>query len=310
MAVGTGGGMIGRSAWLTQHPAVFRAMTGISVGEYGQIVQELAVSYAVAEQQRLSRPARRRAIGGGRRFTLSLADQVLLTIIWLRQYPTFPVLGYLFGLDDRPASRTVARLLPLLEAAGRDSMRLPDPGPHHRRDLPQLLKNTPGLMVLVDTFEQRVQRPGEPEGQKKWYSGKKKAHTIKSQISVEEATGRIVDVADSVPGPTADITVRKGSALPGRLPPGTGLLGDSAYQGLDKLHAEGYSPRKKPKGQPRPEADRSYNREIARRRVTAEHSIGRLRRFEALSARDRQHRAGHTRRVCAVVGLVNRQLAR
>jgi hypothetical protein len=208
MAVAAGGeGMIGRSAWLTQHPAVFRAMTGISVGEYRQIVQELASPYAVAEQQRLARPARRRAIGGGRRFTLSLADQVLLTIVWLRQYPTFAVLGYLFGLDDRPASRIVARLLPLLEAAGRDSMRLPDPGPHHRRDLPQLLKNTPGLLVLVDTFEQRVQRPSEPAEQRRWYSGKKKAHTIKSQVGVEEESGRSVDVADSVPGPTADITL-------------------------------------------------------------------------------------------------------
>jgi len=302
--------MIGRSAWLTQHPAVFRAMTGISVGEYREIVHELATPYAVAEQQRLARPARRRAIGGGRRFTLSLADQVLLTIIWLRQYPTFAVLGYLFGLDDRPASRTVARLLPLLEAVGRDSMRLPDPGPHHRRDLPQLLKNTPGLLVLVDTFEQRVQRAAAPAEQKKWYSGKKKCHTIKSQIAVEEESGRIVDVGDSVPGPTADITVLKASGLLARLPPGTGLMGDSAYQGLDKLHPEGYSPRKKPQGQPRPEEDRRYNRAIARRRIKAEHSIGRLRRFAALTDRDRQHRAGHTRRVCAVVGLVNRQLAR
>ncbi len=263
----------------------------------------------MAEQRRLARPARRRAIGGGRRFQLSMADQVLLTIIWLRQYPTFPVLGYLFGLDDRPAARTVARLLPLLEAAGRDSMRLPDPGPHHRRDLPQLLKNTPGLMVLVDTFEQRVQRPAGQEEQQRWYSGKKKGHTIKSQIAVEEETGRIVDVGDSVPGPTADITVFKDSGLRDRLPPGTGLMGDSAYQSLDRLHPEGYSPRKKPRGQPRPEEDRAYNREIARRRVQAEHSIGRLRRFAALTDRDRQHRTGHTGRVCAVVGLVNRQLA-
>src|SRR3954447_11083059 len=211
--------MIGRSAWLAQHLAVFRAMTGISVAEYRQIVAELAAPYAVAEQQRLARPARRRARGGGRRFTLSLADQVLLTIIWLRQYPTFPVLGYLFGLDDRPASRTVARLLPLLEAAGRDGMRLPDRGPHRGRDLPQQLQNTPGLLVLVDTFEQRVQRPREPAEQRRWYSGKKKAHTIKSQVGVEEESGRIVDVADSVPGPTADITLLKTSGLGERLPP-------------------------------------------------------------------------------------------
>jgi len=300
--------MIGRSAWLVPHPTVFGALTGISVAEYRRIVAELAEPYAAAERQRLARPARRRAIGGGRRFTLSLADQVLLTIIWLRQYPTFSVLGYLFGLDDRPASRTVARILPLLEVAGRDSMRLPDPGPQCRRDLPQLLKNTPGLMVLVDSFEQRVQRPADRAEQQAWYSGKKKAHTIKSQIAVAEESGQIVDVGESVPGPTADITLFKASGLRARLPPGTGLMGDSAYQSLDTLHLEGYSPRKKPKGQPRPDEDRTYNREIARRRVKVEHCIGRLRRFEALTARDRQHRTGHTRRVCAVVGLVNRRL--
>jgi len=301
--------MIGRAVWLTQQPPVFRAMTGVGVAEYRQIVRELAVPYAVAERRRVARPARRRAIGGGRRFTLSLADQVLLPIIWLRQYPTFPVRGYLFGLDDRPAARTVARLLPLLAAAGRDSLRLPDPGPHHRRDLPQLLKDTPGLLVLVDTFEQRVQRPAGHEAQQRWSSGKKKCHTSKRQIAVAEETGPIVDVGDSVPGPTADSTVFKGAGLRERLPPGTGLLGDSAYQSLDTLHPEGDRPRKQPQGQPRPEEDRTYNREIARRRIKAEHRIGRLRRFAALTARDRQHRTGHTGRVCAVAGLVNRQLA-
>ena len=188
-------------------------------------------------------------------------------------------------------------------------MRLPDPGPHHRRDLPQLLKNTPGLLVLVDTFEQRVQRPTDHEAQQAWYSGKKECHTIKRQIAVAEEPGRIVDVGDSVPGPMADSTVRKASGLRERLPPGTGLLGDSAYQGLGTLHPEGYRPRKKPKGQPRPDEDRAYNRAIARRRITVEHGIGRLRRFAALTTRDRQHRTGHTGRVCAVVGLVNRQRA-
>jgi DDE superfamily endonuclease len=302
--------VIGRPAWLTPHPAVFRAMTGIGVAAYRQVVRALAARYAAAEQPRCARPTRRRAIGGGRRFTWSLADQVLLPIIWPRQAPAFPVLGALFGLDDRPASRPVARLLPLLEAAGRDSMRLPDPGPHHRRDLPQLLKNTPGLMVLVDTFAQRVQRPADRAEQRQWDSGKKQAHTIKSQVGVEEATGRIGDVADSVPGPTADSAVLTGAAPPGRLPPGTGLMGDSADQGLDKLQPAGSSPRKKPQGPPRPDEDRSDNRARARRRIRAAHSTGRLRRFEALSARARPPRAGPTRRVCAVAGLVNRQLAR
>ena len=53
---------------------------------------------------------------------------------------------------------------------------------------------------------------------------------------------------------------------------------------------------------------RRYNRAIARR-IKAERSSGRLRRFEVLTTRDQHHRTGHTGWVSAVAGLVNRQLA-
>ncbi len=286
---GMGGSMIGRAAWLTRHPAVFRAMAGIDMAEYRRIVGELAGPYATAERQRLARPARR-AVGGGRRFALSMADRVLLTIVWLRQHPTFPVLCDLFELDDRPASRAIARILPLPEAAGRDSMRLPDPGPYRRRGLPQVLESAPGLLVLVDAFEQRVQRLTDRQERRQWYSGKKRCHTSKVQVAVEERAGRIVDVGDSVPSPTADLAVFAGSGLGERLPPGTAL------------HPAGHRPRKKPRGRPRPDEDRAHNRALARRRIAVEHRIGRLRRFAALTAPHRQHRTAHTR-------LVNRQLA-
>jgi hypothetical protein len=57
-------------------------------------------------------------------------------------------------------------------------------------------------------------------------------------------------------------------------------------------------------------ADRRYNRAFARRRVVVEHTIGRLRSYQALSQRDRHHRRAHTARVRAVAGLVNRLLER
>jgi len=38
-------------------------------------------------------------------------------------------------------------------------MRMPDPGRGRRKGLPQLLAETPELAVLIDTFEQRIQRP-------------------------------------------------------------------------------------------------------------------------------------------------------
>jgi hypothetical protein len=47
-------------------------------------------------------------------------------------------------------------------------------------------------------------------------------HTLKSQVTVDEETGLIADVSDSVPGPTADINLLEQSDLMTRLPEGIG----------------------------------------------------------------------------------------
>jgi len=296
--------------YLHRHPAVFRALTGLAVAEFDALTAVLLPAYAAAERARLSRPTRRRAIGGGRKYELPPRDHLLLAVVWLRRYPTNVVLGYLFGVSEYIALRAVQRVVPLLAAAGRDTMRLPDPGRGRRRDLDALLAGTPELAVLVDTFEQRVQRPKDRAEADTYYSGKKKQHTLKSQIVVDEATGAITDVADSVRGPTHDLTLCRESGVLDRLPPGVGALGDLAYVGLKDAHPQGLgaTPRKKPRGQPRPAADIAYNRAFARRRVVVEHTIGRLRRYEALAQTDRHHRRAHTARVRAVAGLVNRHL--
>ena len=302
--------MILRYDYLSTHPTVFKSMTGLRVAEFDALVTDLLPRYQAAEQARLSRPTRQRAIGAGHPFELAMRDQLLLTVVWLRVYPTYEVLGYLFGVSDTTAGRTITRLLPLLEAAGLDSMRLPDPGRKHRRHLDEVLRDTPDLVILIDTFEQRVQRPRDRTEADQFYSGKKKQHTLKSQISTDEITGKIVDVPESVPGPTADITLVEQSGVLGRLPEDVGAAGDLGYVGMDKLHPQGVMPRRKPRGQDRPPADIEYNRAFARRRIPVEHTIGRVRRYQSLTQTDRHHRKHHTARVRAVAGLVNRQLER
>src|SRR5262249_27110229 len=73
--------------------------------------------------------------------------------------PTNEVVGYLFGVSDSTASRRLQAVLPLLELLGLASRRLPDPKTAPRQTLPELLRDTPGLAVVIDSFEQRVQRP-------------------------------------------------------------------------------------------------------------------------------------------------------
>ena len=209
---------------------------------------------------------------------------------------------------------------------------MPDPGRKHRLKLDDLLEELPELGVVIDTFEQAVQRPEtrgvrtaqereeRREEKDSWYSGKKKRHTIKSQVCVDRNTGEIVEVSESVRGPTADITLLKKSNLMKRLPQGVSGEGDLAYVGIASLHPQGlgFTPRRKPRGadkhrprgqdKERPPQDIEYNRAFARVRVIVEHTLCRVRRYDCLWQTDRHHRKGHTARTRAVAGLVNRQI--
>lgn len=298
--------MIARLDSLRKRPEVFGHLTGLSVAVFDALAAEVAPAVEAAHRRTLDRPGRQRAVGGGDTFDLATADQLLLTVIWLRHYPTNEALGFLFGVSDSTASRARARCLPALERSGKDTMRMPDPGAARRKRLPALLKDTPGLAVVVDSFEQRTQRP--TRRQRAYYSGKKKAHTLKGQVAVDEASGRFVGVSDSVPGRWADIKLLKRSRVLTRLPAGVGALGDLGYVGIQDLHPSGACPRRKPRGKPRPPEDVRYNRAFSRRRIVVEHAIGRLRRFRAVTDVNRHRRKGHAARVRAIAGLVNRML--
>ncbi|AMV24456.1 hypothetical protein VT84_08665 [Gemmata sp. SH-PL17] len=124
---------------------------------------------------------------------------------------------------------------------------------------------------------------------------------------MDDESGAIVDVSDSVPGPWADITLLKKSRLMKRPPTG---IGDLGYVGIGELHPTGLgaAPRRKPRGKERPPAGRKYNRAFRRRRIVVEHAIGRLRRFRAVARVNRHPRPRHAVRVRAIAGLVNRML--
>jgi hypothetical protein len=298
--------MIARLDRLRQHPTVFRSLTGLSVGVFDALAADVLSALDEAQFARRSRPDRNRAVGAGHPFALGPADQLLLAVVWLRVYPTHAVLGYLFGVSESAARRALGWVLPVLAKAGKDTMRMPDPGKHARRNLPALLKDTPALAVLVDTFEQPTHRP--ERRQRAYYSGKKKRHTLKSQLAVDEETGRVAHVPPSAPGPTADLNLLKRSRLLGCLPKGVGVIGDKAYIGAAGIRPGVVcaTPRRKPRKKPHPPEDRRYNRAVSRRRIRVEHTIRRLRVFQALTQVNRHGRKKHEHRVRAVAGLVNR----
>ena len=110
---------------------------------------------------------------------------------------------------------------------------------------------------------------------------------MKSQVVVNGRTRQIICTAHAG-GPVHDF------ALYGRskVEPHESLevLGDSGYQGLQKLHEKSRTPPKKPHKAELTDEQKRSNRELARRRVVVEHVIRSLKIFRILAERYRNRR--------------------
>ena len=88
----------------------------------------------------------------------------------------------------------------------------------------------------------------------------------------------------------------------------TTCLADTGYQGLAKMHANSQTLKKKSKHHPLTPDEKAANRELARRRIIAEHVIGRLKVFRILSERYRNRRKRFALRFNLIAALYNFEL--
>lgn len=157
---------------------------------------------------------------------------------------------------------------------------------------------------MVDVSEMEIERPKKK--QKRYYSGKQKCHTLKSQLNVEFETGKIIATAVEK-GKIHDFKLLKRSRLPfvrSQL-----CLADRGYQGFAKLHKSACTPTKKPRKQTLPNAEKQHNRALARLRVRVEHMIRRFKIFRIFSGRYRNRRKRFGLRFNLIAGLLNYELA-
>src|SRR5439155_23149452 len=181
---------------------------------------------------------RRRATGAGGHSALPLRDRLLLTLVWLKVYPTYELLGLLFGLHKRNAQLNARDVLEALELL--DDFPLDDPDPDRRRrgTVSAVMDAFPAVRLVVDSKEQRVYRPGGGHArQKPYYSGKKEAHTVKTRLAVDPA-GAVVSVSPGVPGSVNDVRLLRQTKLLGRLAEGEQGMADQGYAGAENDHPD------------------------------------------------------------------------
>lgn len=225
---------------------------------------------------------------GGRPRKLSMEDTLLLMYAYLRDYTTYLKLGLYFHLDESNSYRDSKWAESVLSEYMTEDF-----------DISKLDKDKE---YLIDVTECAVERPKVQEIQREYYSGKKKKHTMKIQLIIEENTKKIVYVAFDK-GHVHDFTLFKESAE--NIDEDTKMLADSGYQGIDKILSNSLTPKKKSKLHPLTDEDKDMNRLISSIRISIEHVNCQLKIFRILSERYRNRKETFAPRALFLCSLYN-----
>jgi len=147
--------------------------------------------------------ARQRSAGGGAQGTLpSFADKLLFILVYQKTNPLQVMHGLPFALSQSPTNDWMHRLLPVLQHALREMGHAPEREAQRGETSALALAGAPNL--AVDGTERRRQRPRDALKQKAHYSGKKKTHTDKNILLINEHTSQVVSLGPTRPGKTHD----------------------------------------------------------------------------------------------------------
>jgi hypothetical protein len=132
------------------------------------------------------------------------------------------------------------------------------------------------LPFFHDGTERPIQRPKDPEEQQEYYSGKKKCHTLKNLLVINE-TCHVCFLSHTYEGKASDKSMAE---LVGyTLPPGSCLDQDKGFQGFFLPGITIVQPKKTPRGGELTPPEPATNRRISSIRIRIEHAIGGVKRY-------------------------------
>jgi hypothetical protein len=288
---------------LSRKPILFKSFTGLTVQEFDEIYEEIAKRYDKHEIQRLSkRKNRERSMGAGRHFKLDVKNRFLMLLIYYRLYITYTLAGFLFDLDQSNVCRDIQKI----ESLVRQCVPIPQKIYNITKRLKtiEVEKYFPGFLAFTDCTEQQIPRPVDKRRRKAHYSGKKKRHTVKNQIMVNNR-GYILHKATHKKGQRHDYDVYKKNHPV--TPPQVVNVLDLGYLGIEKDFPEQLSalPSTRKRNQDLSQEEIEYNKIHSRKRIVIEHTICRLKKYRIMSDTFRNRLRKYNRISDIVTGLVN-----
>lgn len=274
---------------LKTKPRTLQSLTGLKPEEFEALLVPFGQAWESYVEQTFRQIKRQRAYGAGRKAELEgLDDKLLFILVYFRLYPTQEVQGYLFDLGQAQANAWIHRLSGILNQALGQEQHLPEREP---AKLEAVLSACPSLEFIIDGTERSINRPKDKEDRKSYYSGKKKAHTVKNDVIVQRA-GKVVFLSDTYEGKKHDKKIADEEEY--QFPAESTLWQDTGFQGYAPDGVTIQQPKKKPRNAELSDAEKEKNQAISKVRVEVEHHIGGIKRCQIVVQKFRNRKEHYT----------------
>ena len=211
--------------------------------------------------------------GGRKPILQSPENRLFFILFYLKTYPLQEILAHLFGMSQSQANFLIYQLSDVLKETFKKTGHLPARIPEEM--LKNMMDEEPQDLG-IDGTERRIERPQEDERQKKYYSGKKKGHTVKNVVVGGLNDRQVKYLSGTHEGKMHDKKVCDEDKI--AIPANQELYQDTGFQGYKPAEVRIHQPMKKPAGEELEPADKIHNRLISKIRVAIEHVIGGVKR--------------------------------
>jgi len=231
---------------LKDRPRDFLAATSLKLEEFLQLLPTFEVAYTQRYPRELTyegKPRQRRVGGGATGALPRVADKLLFILVYQKTHPLQTMHALQFDMSQPQANAWIHRLLPVLHQALADLGMQPERDARRVAVHPLTWEGAPDL--AIDGTERRRQRPVDPTKQQEHYSGKKKTHTDKNLLLVNEHTSKVVYLGPTIAGKRHDKKAADEDQI--AYPVNATLDKDTGFQGYEPAGVLTQQPKKNPK---------------------------------------------------------------
>lgn len=279
---------------LIRNKRYFQRFVGLDFKKFEILEKRIEKIYIKIMDENSNKEGRKRSSGGGRKSKANgVGEKLIITLLYYKLYMTQEFLAWISGIDQSNISRIITLMSQIIEEAAdpmlkhylEEAKNAAPAGKRYISNMTEFLRQFPDFEeIAIDATENSINRPKDKETNKKFYSGKKKKHSMKTQITVSY-TGKILDVSDSYPGSKHDKVMLDAEKTIDKTTRYSRCFVDKGYLGIDKEHKDKniLVPFKKPKGGELTQFQKDINRYLGGKRIVVEHVFGKLKNNKIIS---------------------------